>query len=118
MLIYALRIGEQLRLERVRQFAGDVIGGTVGALMIVPIILSCGVVSYQNLGPGYVSAGIMAAFVAAILSAVIAGLVGGQPLHVNSPKTSHAAILSSLIAVIATHLHSLTITLVRLRPGL
>ncbi|MFA6971277.1 MAG: SulP family inorganic anion transporter [Gallionella sp.] len=90
-----------------RQFAGDVIGGTVGALMITPIILSCGVVSYQSLGPAYVSAGIMAAFVAAIFSTVIACLFGGPPLHVSSPKTSHAVILSSLIAVIATH-HSFT----------
>lgn len=79
----------------------------VGALLTIPIILSCGVVSYQAIGPQYVAAGILGAFVSAILSSVIAGLFGGPPLHVNSPKTSHAAILSSLIAVVAIH-HSFT----------
>lgn len=75
----------------------------MGALVTVPIILSCGVVAYHSIGPAYVSAGITAAFISAIVAAVLAGLLGGPPLHVNTPKTSHAAILSSLIAVIATH---------------
>lgn len=75
----------------------------MGALVTVPIILSCGVVSYQSIGPAYVAAGIAASFVSAIVAALVAGVFGGPPLHVNTPKTSHAAILSGLIAVIATH---------------
>jgi sulfate permease, SulP family len=82
-------------------------GGFVGALIVIPIVLSCGTVSYQSIGHQYAAAGIAAAFVSAIVCAVIAGLFGGSILHVNSPKTSHAAILSGLIAVIATH-HSFT----------
>lgn len=89
--------------HRLNRFGGDVAGGVIGAMVTIPIILSCGVVSYQSIGPAYVSAGIAAAFVSAIVAAVVSGLFGGPPLHVNTPKTSHAAILSSLIAVIATH---------------
>lgn len=80
----------------------DISGGFVGALIAIPIILSCGVVSYQNIGPGYVAAGISAAFIAAVLTAILAGLFGGSPLHINSPKTSHAAILSGLVASVAS----------------
>ncbi len=90
-----------------KQLWGDVTGGVVGSLMVVPIILSCGIVSYQSLGPEYVSAGIIAAFVSAFFAALMAGMCGYPPLHGNCPKTSHSAILSSLIAGIATH-HTFT----------
>ncbi|MHA3058511.1 SLC26A/SulP transporter family protein [Acinetobacter sp. ANC 4641] len=86
-----------------QKFLGDMMGGVVGAIMIVPIILSCGVVSYQSLGANFISVGIMAAFVAAVCSAIVSGLFGGPPLHISSPKTSHAVILSALIASIAGH---------------
>jgi len=86
-----------------KQLWGDVSGGIVGSLMVVPIILSCGIVSYQSLGPDFVSAGIIAAFVSAFFAALMAGIFGFPPLHGNCPKTSHAAILSSLIAGISTH---------------
>lgn len=90
-----------------RQLWNDITGGIIGSLMVVPIILSCGVVSYQSLGSQFVSTGIVAAFVSAFFAALFAGLFGYPPLHGNCPKTSHAAILSSLIAIIATH-HSFT----------
>jgi MFS superfamily sulfate permease-like transporter len=92
-----------LIFSNAKQLWGDVTGGIVGSLMVVPIILSCGIVSYQSLGPDYVSAGIIAAFVSAFFAALMAGMCGYPPLHGNCPKTSHAAILSSLIAGIATH---------------
>lgn len=88
-------------------FGRDAIGGAVGALIAVPIILSCGVVIFHSLGPSYATAGISAAFVAAVVAAVVSALLGGAPLHINTPKTTHAAILSGLIAVVATH-HSFT----------
>jgi SulP family sulfate permease len=90
-------------LNDLKRFGGEVSGGAIGALVMIPIILSCGVVSYHSLGSDYVSAGIGAAFVSAMVAAIIAGLLGGPPLHVSSPKTSHAAILSGLIATVATH---------------
>jgi len=74
----------------------------VGALVTLPIVLSCGVVYFQGLGPAFVAAGIGAAFVSAIVAALVAGLFGGPPLHVSSPKTSHAAILSGLIGALAS----------------
>ena len=83
-------------------FCGDVGGGAVGALVTLPIVLSCGVVYFQGLGPAFVAAGIGAAFVSAIVAALVAGLFGGPPLHVSSPKTSHAAILSGLIGTLAS----------------
>ena len=91
------------RFSRVslKSIANDISGGFVGALIVIPIILSCGVVSYQNIGPAYVTAGISAAFVAAVLTAILSGLFGGTPLHINSPKTSHAAILAGLVASVA-----------------
>jgi sulfate permease, SulP family len=91
------------KMQQIRSLWPDVIGGSVGALIAVPIILSCGVVSYQSIGPAFVTAGISAAFVAAVAAAVVAGLFGGSPLHVSSPKTTHAAILSGLIATVAIH---------------
>ena len=92
-----------MKMQLVKSLWGDVIGGSVGALIAVPIILSCGVVSYQSIGPAFVTAGISAAFVAAVAAAVVSGLFGGAPLHVSSPKTTHAAILSGLIANVAIH---------------
>lgn len=94
-------------MQLVKSLWGDAIGGSVGALIVVPIILSCGVVSYHSIGSTFVAAGISAAFVAAVAAAVVSGLFGGSPLHVNSPKTTHAAILSGLIANVAIH-HSFT----------
>lgn len=90
-------------LDKLKSVGGDMTGGAMGALVTIPIILSCGVVSYQSIGPSFVAAGIAAAFVSAIVAALVAGALGGPPLHINTPKTSHAAILSSLIAVVATH---------------
>ena len=91
----------------VKSLWGDVIGGSVGALIAIPIILTCGIVLFHSIGPAYVTAGISAALVAAVVTAVVSGLFGGVPLHVNSPKTTHAAILSGLIATMVTH-HSFT----------
>jgi SulP family sulfate permease len=96
-----------MNIQLVKSLWGDVIGGSIGALIVVPIILSCGIVSYQSIGSAFVTAGISAAFVAAVAAAVVSGLFGGSPLHVNSPKTTHAAILSGLIANVAIH-HSFT----------
>lgn len=93
-----------MKLINLKSIGNDISGGFVGALIAIPIILSCGVVSYQNIGPAYVTAGISAAFVAAVLTAILSGLFGGAPLHINSPKTTHAAILSGLVASVAgTH---------------
>lgn len=90
-------------MQQLKSLWGDIVGGSTGAVIAVPIILSCGVVSYQSIGPAFVAAGISAAFVAAVLAAAVSGVFGKAPLHVNSPKTTHAAILSGLIATIATH---------------
>ena len=92
-----------MNIQTLKSLWGDVLGGSVGALVTVPIILSCGVVSYQSIGAAFVTAGISAAFVAAVIPAIVSGLFGGAPLHINSPKTTHAAILSGMIATIATH---------------
>lgn len=96
-----------MNLQKIKSLWGDAAGGAVGALIAVPIILSCGVVMYHSLGPAYATAGISAAFVAAVAAALVSGLFGGAPLHVNTPKTTHAAILSGLIASVAVH-HSFT----------
>jgi SulP family sulfate permease len=81
--------------------ARDITGGCVGALTAVPIVLSCGAVLYETLGTAYVTAGIVAAFIGALIPALVAGCFGGAPLHMNTPKTTHAAILSGLIATVA-----------------
>jgi SulP family sulfate permease len=99
----------KMKMQLVKSLWGDVIGGSVGALIAVPIILSCGVVSYQSIEPAFVTAGISAAFVAAVAASVVSVLFGGTPLHVSSPKTTHAAILSGLIANVAIH-HSFSDT--------
>jgi SulP family sulfate permease len=87
---------------RLQSIARDATGALAGALTVVPIILSCGAVLYESMGPAWVTAGISAAFVAAVLAAIVTALLGGTPLHINSPKTTHAAILSGLIASVAT----------------
>jgi SulP family sulfate permease len=87
---------------RLRSIVRDATGALAGALTVVPIILSCGAVLYESMGSAWVTAGISAAFVAAVLAAIVAALFGGAPLHLNSPKTTHAAILSGLIASVAT----------------
>jgi MFS superfamily sulfate permease-like transporter len=79
---------------RLRSIVRDATGALAGALTVVPIILSCGAVLYESMGSAWVTAGISAAFVAAVLAAIVAALFGGTPLHMNSPKTTHAAILS------------------------
>lgn len=86
---------------------GDLLGGLVGALITIPIILSCGVISYQNIGPAYITMGIGAAFLTSIIAALLSGIFGQQPLHINSPKTTHAAILSGLMLSVASN-HSFT----------
>lgn len=93
--------------QKIKSLWGDVLGGAVGAMIAVPIILSCGVVLFHSIGPEFVTAGISAAFIAAVIPALVSGVFGGVPLHINSPKTTHAAILSGLIATVATH-HSFT----------
>jgi SulP family sulfate permease len=89
----AERRGTQWRL-----LWGDCVGGMSGALIVLPTILSCGVVAYQSLGPDYTTLGIGAAFSTAILVALVQFVFGGPPLHVNSPKTPLAVMLSGLIA--------------------
>lgn len=88
---------------KIKSLSGDITGGVVGALIVVPIILSCGVVLFHSIGPEFVTAGISAAFIASVMPALVSGLFGGPPLHINSPKTTHAAILAGLIATVATH---------------
>jgi SulP family sulfate permease len=90
-----------MKSARLRSIVHDVIGALAGALTVVPIILSCGAVLYESMGSAWVTAGISAAFVAAVVAAIVAALSGGTPLHMNSPKTTHAAILSGLIASVA-----------------
>lgn len=80
---------------------GEFSGGLSAALIVVPIILSCGTVSFQTLGPDYVARGVSAAFLTAIIAALVAWLFDGRIMHVNSPKTSHAALLSLLMAGLA-----------------
>ena len=80
---------------------GEWSGGLSAALIVLPIILSCGTVSFQTLGPDYVARGVSAAFLTAILAALVAWLFDGRIMHVNSPKTSHAALLSLLMAGLA-----------------
>lgn len=91
-----------MKSARLRAVAQDAAGGLAGALTVVPIILSCGAVLYESMGSAWVTAGISAAFVAAVVAAIVSALSGGTPLHMNSPKTTHAAILSGLIASVAT----------------
>ncbi|MFM0210737.1 SulP family inorganic anion transporter [Paraburkholderia sediminicola] len=91
-----------MKSARLRSIARDTTGALAGALTVVPIILSCGAVLYESMGAAWVTAGISAAFVAAVAAAIVTALVGGKPLHMNSPKTTHAAILSGLIASMAT----------------
>jgi hypothetical protein len=90
-----------LKSQRLHGVAGDIVGGCVGALTAVPIVLSCGAVLYERLGHAFFTTGIVAAFVAAVISALVAGCLGGAPLHVNTLKTTHAAILSGLIGTVA-----------------
>lgn len=85
-----------------KSYGGDLLGGFVGALITIPIILSCGVISYQNVGVSYITMGIGAAFLSTVIAALLSGLLGRDPLHINSPKTTHAAILSGLIATVAS----------------
>jgi sulfate permease, SulP family len=95
-----------------KSYMGDLLGGIVGALITIPIILSCGVISYQNIGPAYITMGISAAFLTSIIAALLSGIFGKQPLHINSPKTTHAAILSGLMVSIAsTHAFSTTFSI-------
>jgi sulfate permease, SulP family len=91
-----------MKSARLRSIARDATGALAGALTVVPIILSCGAVLYESMGPAWVTAGISAAFVAAVVAAIVTALLGKTPLHMNSPKTTHAAILSGLIASVAT----------------
>lgn len=80
---------------------GELSGGLSTAFLVLPTILSCGTVSFQTLGPDYVARGVSAAFLTAILAALFAWLFDGRIMHVNSPKTSHAALLSLLMAELA-----------------
>ena len=91
------------RVSKFARLKGDVVGGAVGALISIPIVLSCGIVIFEGIDSDLVSAGIASAFVSAVICAVVAGLFGGPTLHVNSPKTSHAAILAGLCAMIGSH---------------
>jgi sulfate permease, SulP family len=91
-----------MKSARLRSIARDAAGALAGALTVVPIILSCGAVLYESMGAAWVTAGISAAFVAAVVAAIVTALLGRAPLHMNSPKTTHAAILSGLIASVAT----------------
>jgi len=91
-----------MKSARLRSITRDATGALAGALTVVPIILSCGAVLYESMGAAWVTAGISAAFVAAVVAAIVTALLGKTPLHMNSPKTTHAAILSGLIASVAT----------------
>lgn len=80
---------------------GEVTGGCIGALFMVPTLLGCGVVVFQPLGLNYVPFGIMAAFTSAILAGAVAGVLGGRTLHVSAPRATQAAFLAALLAQVA-----------------
>lgn len=75
----------------------DVVAGTMGAVIAVPTLLNCGSVVAQPLGPGHALAGISAAFAAVIVVSLLRAAMGGQPLHLVSPKSTYAAMLAALL---------------------
>jgi len=46
-----------MKSARLRSVARDATGALAGALTVVPIILSCGAVLYESMGPAWVTAG-------------------------------------------------------------
>lgn len=79
---------------------GDVSGGLSAAIIALPVAISCGLVAFAPLGPGYAASGALAGLYAAIFVTVVAALFGGTPLQISGPKSSLAVILAALLAVL------------------
>ncbi len=79
------------------RWRGDLIGGCVGALFVMPAVLGCGLVVFQPLGAGFQALGIQAAFGATIVAALLRGVIGGRGLQINAPRATQAALLGGLL---------------------
>lgn len=71
--------------------------GVIGAFIVFPIILNCGLIVSQPMGNGYFMVGIAAAFSATILVTVLRGIFFSAPLHLVSPKSTYAAMIATLL---------------------
>ncbi|AWK88379.1 SulP family inorganic anion transporter [Azospirillum thermophilum] len=82
---------------RDRGWAGELTGGLVAALFVMPAVLGCGVIVFAPLGAAFQSQGIQAAFGATIAAALFRWLMGAGSLHVNAPRATQAALLAGLL---------------------
>ena len=93
-------------MSQSRQFINDAIvkeltAGVIGAFIVFPIILNCGLIISQPMGSNYVMTGIVAAFSASILVTILRGIIFSAPLHLVSPKSTYAAMIATLLVGIA-----------------
>ena len=89
-------------MSQTRQFTDAAIvkeltAGVIGAFIVFPIILNCGLIISQPMGNNYVMVGIAAAFSATILVTLLRGIIFSAPLHLVSPKSTYAAMIATLL---------------------
>lgn len=75
----------------------ELTAGVIGAFIVFPIILNCGLIISQPMGNNYVMVGIAAAFSATILVTLLRGMIFSAPLHLVSPKSTYAAMIATLL---------------------
>ena len=81
---------------------GDISGGLSAGITALPVAISCGVIAFAPMGPGFGAYGALAGLNTAIFVTLVAAVFGGSPLQVSGPKSSLAVILGAVMVGLLT----------------
>jgi SulP family sulfate permease len=81
---------------------GDIWGGFAAMLVALPSAIAYGVAIYGVLGADYVGFGVRAGLLGAIAIGLVTSALGGAPRLISAPCAPAAAVLSALVAELAT----------------
>ena len=80
----------------------ELIGGITGAVVMLAVVVTLGLLAYAPLGPALVAQGVTASLATAGVGGLVFALLGRQGLPVSGPSSATALIQASLIARMTT----------------
>ncbi len=80
--------------------AGDLTGGVVSALMLLPSAVAFGALIFEPLGPGYVSAGVIAGLLGVCFANLGSAARVGVRVMINGPYSLSALMQASMLTII------------------
>lgn len=88
--------------EATRPWPGQLVGGTVGALVSIAVVLTMGLLAFAPIGLPAAETGIPAAFLSASLGALVMALLAKSKVPTAGPTSATAIILAGLVATLAS----------------